>query len=116
MAPVREAGEPREQWLSTHASGTSTVGGVRRHEGTRVQGIIRELRGEKIDIVEWSEDSVLFVTNALSRQGAAGLDRRRQGTRDGGRRRGQAAVAAIGKKGQNVRLAAKLTDAHRHQE
>src|SRR4029079_6606560 len=35
-------------------------------KGTRVQAIIRELRGEKIDIVEWSEDSVLFVTNALS--------------------------------------------------
>ena len=35
-------------------------------KGTRVQSIIRELRGEKIDIVEWSEDPILFVTNALS--------------------------------------------------
>src|SRR5271168_810182 len=35
-------------------------------KGTRVQSIIRELRGEKIDIVEWSEDAIAFVTNALS--------------------------------------------------
>ena len=80
-------------------------------KGTRVQSIIRELRGEKIDIVEWSEDPIVFVTNALSpAKVAARVDRRRRA-----RRVMEVVVEdkqlslAIGKKGQNVRLAAKLT-------
>ena len=42
------------------------VGACVGMKGTRVQSIIRELRGEKIDIVEWSEDPIAFVTNGLS--------------------------------------------------
>src|SRR5689334_15434174 len=79
-------------------------------KGTRVQSIIRELRGEKIDIVEWSEDPIAFVTNALSPakvQRVSIVD-------DGGRVmevivEDKQLSLAIGKKGQNVRLAAKLT-------
>jgi N utilization substance protein A len=79
-------------------------------KGTRVQAIIRELRGEKIDIVEWSEDSVLFVTNALSPAKV-----QRVSIVDDRERVMEVVVEdkqlslAIGKKGQNVRLAAKLT-------
>jgi len=79
-------------------------------KGTRVQSIIRELRGEKIDIVEWSEDPIAFVTNALS----PAKTQRVQIVDD--RDRVMEVVVedkqlslAIGKKGQNVRLAAKLT-------
>jgi N utilization substance protein A len=79
-------------------------------KGTRVQSIIRELRGEKIDIVEWSEDAIAFVTNALS----PAKTQRVQIVDD--RDRVMEVVVedkqlslAIGKKGQNVRLAAKLT-------
>jgi N utilization substance protein A len=79
-------------------------------KGTRVQSIIRELRGEKIDIVEWSEDSVLFVTNAISPAKV-----QRVSIVDDADRVMEVVVEdkqlslAIGKKGQNVRLAAKLT-------
>jgi N utilization substance protein A len=79
-------------------------------KGTRVQAIIRELRGEKIDIVEFSDDPIMFVTNALSPakvQRVSIVD-------DGGRVmevivEDKQLSLAIGKKGQNVRLAAKLT-------
>jgi N utilization substance protein A len=77
--------------------------------GTRVQAIIRELRGEKIDIVEWSEDSVTFVTKALSPARV-----QRVTIVDDEARVMEVVVEdrqlslAIGKKGQNVRLAAKL--------
>jgi N utilization substance protein A len=75
-----------------------------------VQSIIRELRGEKIDIVEWSDDPIAFVTNALSPakvQRVSIVD-------DSGRVmevvvEDKQLSLAIGKKGQNVRLAAKLT-------
>jgi transcription antitermination factor NusA-like protein len=79
-------------------------------KGTRVQAIIRELRGEKIDIVEWSEDPVAFVTNGLSPakvQRVSIVDDREKVmevvVED------KQLSLAIGKKGQNVRLAAKLT-------
>jgi transcription antitermination factor NusA-like protein len=79
-------------------------------KGTRVQSIIRELRGEKIDIVEWSEDPIVFVTNAISPAKV-----QRVSIVDDGERVMEVIVEdkqlslAIGKKGQNVRLAAKLT-------
>ena len=79
-------------------------------KGTRVQSIIRELRGEKIDIVEWSEDPVQFVTNALSPAKV-----QRVTIVDDKDKVMEVVVEdkqlslAIGKKGQNVRLAAKLT-------
>jgi N utilization substance protein A len=75
-----------------------------------VQSIIRELRGEKIDIVEWSEDAILFVTNAISPAKV-----QRVSIVDDAERVMEVIVEdkqlslAIGKKGQNVRLAAKLT-------
>jgi N utilization substance protein A len=79
-------------------------------KGTRVQSIIRELRGEKIDIVEFSEDPIAFVTNALSPAKV-----QRVSIVDDRERVMEVIVEdkqlslAIGKKGQNVRLAAKLT-------
>ena len=79
-------------------------------KGTRVQSIIRELRGEKIDIVEWSDDPIAFVTNALSPAKV-----QRVSIVDDRERVMEVIVEdkqlslAIGKKGQNVRLAAKLT-------
>jgi len=78
-------------------------------KGTRVQSIIRELRGEKIDIVEWGEDPTSFVINALSPAKVS-----RVSIVDEEQRIMEVVVEdkqlslAIGKKGQNVRLAAKL--------
>jgi N utilization substance protein A len=79
-------------------------------KGTRVQSIIRELRGEKIDIVEWSDDPIVFVTNAISPAKV-----QRVSIVNDVEKVMEVIVEdkqlslAIGKKGQNVRLAAKLT-------
>src|SRR6478672_2099233 len=86
------------------------VGACVGMKGTRVQSIIRELRGEKIDIVEWSDDPVEFVTQAISPAKV-----QRVTIVDDEERVMEVVVEdkqlslAIGKKGQNVRLAAKLT-------
>jgi N utilization substance protein A len=86
------------------------VGACVGMKGTRVQAIIRELRGEKIDIVEWSDDPVVFVTNALSPAKVQRVTiRGRRERRDGSRGRRQAALTCDRQEGQNVRLAAKLT-------
>src|ERR1700736_4390994 len=107
---VREAGDRAKVAVFSRERDVDPVGACVGMKGTRVQSIIRELRGEKIDIVEWSEDAIAFVTNALSPakvQRVSIVD-------DGGRVmevivEDQQLSLAIGKKGQNVRLAAKLT-------
>jgi len=107
---VREAGDRAKVAVYSRERDVDPVGACVGMKGTRVQAIIRELRGEKIDIVEWSEDSVLFVTNAIS---PAKVQRV---TIVNDEERVMEVIVedkqlslAIGKKGQNVRLAAKLT-------
>jgi N utilization substance protein A len=107
---VREAGDRAKVAVYSRERDVDPVGACVGMKGTRVQAIIRELRGEKIDIVEWSEDSVTFVTNALSPAKV-----QRVTVVDDGEMVMEVVVEdkqlslAIGKKGQNVRLAAKLT-------
>src|SRR5689334_20730591 len=107
---VREAGDRAKVAVYSRERDVDPVGACVGMKGTRVQAIIRELRGEKIDIVEWSEDPVLFVTNALSPAKV-----QRVSIVDEKERVMEVVVEdkqlslAIGKKGQNVRLAAKLT-------
>src|SRR5262245_37431304 len=107
---VREAGDRAKVAVFSRERDVDPVGACVGMKGTRVQSIIRELRGEKIDIVEWSEDAVAFVTNALSPAKV-----QRVSIVDDRERVVEVIVEdkqlslAIGKKGQNVRLAAKLT-------
>jgi N utilization substance protein A len=107
---VREAGDRAKVAVFSRERDVDPVGACVGMKGTRVQAIIRELRGEKIDIVEWSEDPVLFVTNGLSPAKV-----QRVSIVDDRERVMEVVVEdkqlslAIGKKGQNVRLAAKLT-------
>jgi len=107
---VREAGDRAKVAVYSRERDVDPVGACVGMKGTRVQAIIRELRGEKIDIVEWSDDSVVFVTNALSPAKV-----QRVSIIDDKERVMEVVVEdkqlslAIGKKGQNVRLAAKLT-------
>ena len=107
---VREAGDRAKVAVYSRERDVDPVGACVGMKGTRVQAIIRELRGEKIDIVEYSEDPVLFVTNALSPAKV-----QRVSIVDDHERVMEVVVEdkqlslAIGKKGQNVRLAAKLT-------
>src|SRR6476620_3060785 len=63
---VREAGDRAKVAVYSRERDVDPVGACVGMKGTRVQAIIRELRGEKIDIVEWSEDAIQFVTNAIS--------------------------------------------------
>ena len=63
---VREAGDRAKVAVFSRERDVDPVGACVGMKGTRVQSIIRELRGEKIDIVEWSDDSITFVTNAIS--------------------------------------------------
>jgi len=85
------------------------VGACVGMKGSRVQSIIRELRGEKIDIIEWSEDPAIFAANALSPAKVSKVtvldfeDKKLQVIVEN-----EQQSLAIGKRGQNVRLAAKL--------
>ena len=72
---VREAGDRAKVAVYSRERDIDPVGACVGMKGTRVQAIIRELRGEKIDIVEWSDDPVGFVhERAQPGQGAAGID------------------------------------------
>jgi NusA-like KH domain protein len=107
---VREAGDRAKVAVYSRERDVDPVGACVGMKGTRVQAIIRELRGEKIDIVEFSDDPVGFVTNALSPakvQRVSIVDDRDKVMEVVVEDR-QLSLA-IGKKGQNVRLAAKLT-------
>jgi len=106
---AREAGERTKIAVSSRDRDVDSVGACVGMKGMRVQSIIRELRGEKIDIIEFSDDPVIFATHALSPAKIA-----RVTVVDGPGKHMEVVVddtqlsLAIGKKGQNVRLAAKL--------
>jgi N utilization substance protein A len=110
-ACAREAGERTKIAVSSRDRDVDSVGACVGMKGMRVQSIIRELRGEKIDIIEFSEEPIGFVTHALSPAKIS-----RVTILDSGDRHMEVIVddtqlsLAIGKKGQNVRLAAKLMD------
>jgi N utilization substance protein A len=106
---AREAGERTKIAVQSRDRDVDSVGACVGMKGMRVQSIIRELRGEKIDIIEYSEDSVIFATHALSPAKVSRIT-----VIDPVEKHMEVIVddsqlsLAIGKKGQNVRLAAKL--------
>lgn len=106
---VREPGERTK--IAVYSTNTSIdpVGACVGMKGTRVQSIVRELHGERIDIIPWTEDPRMLIARALS---PANVDR--IGINEEERTamvvvNDQQLSLAIGKKGQNVRLAMKLT-------
>jgi N utilization substance protein A len=106
---AREAGERTKIAVFSRDRDVDCVGACVGMKGMRVQSIIRELRGEKIDIIEFSEDPIAFATHALSPAKIT-----RVSIIDAAEKHMEVIVddtqlsLAIGKKGQNVRLAAKL--------
>ncbi len=108
-AVVREAGDRTKIAVASKEAQVDPVGACVGMKGSRVQAVVRELRGEKIDIIPWSEDPRIFIAKALS---PAVVEKVGVTEED---RSALIVVAdsqlslAIGKKGQNVRLAAKLT-------
>jgi transcription termination/antitermination protein NusA len=108
-AVAREAGERTKIAVESRDKDVDPVGACVGMKGMRVQSIIRELRGEKIDIIEYHEDAVTFAEKALQPAKVS-----RVTVVDSADKHLEVVVddsqlsLAIGKKGQNVRLAAKL--------
>jgi N utilization substance protein A len=108
-AIAREAGSRTKIAVSSNEEGVDPIGSCVGQKGTRVQAVIDELGGEKIDIVEWSDDPAKFISNALSPAKVLNVELNEE------KKEARVIVPAdqlslaIGKQGQNVRLAAKLT-------
>ena len=108
-AIAREPGSRSKVAVSSNEDGVDPVGSLVGQKGIRVSTVINELAGEKIDIIEWSEKPEEFIAHALSPAKVVKVDLNPQSK--------EARVSvpegelslAIGKGGQNVRLAAKLT-------
>ena len=108
-AVSREAGSRSKIAVTTTQEGVDPIGSCVGQKGTRVGAVISEINGEKIDIIEWSADAAKFIANAISPAKALGVEVSEE------TRESRVMVApdqlslAIGKGGQNVRLAAHLT-------
>ena len=108
-AMAREAGARSKIAVMSHQDSIDPVGSCVGQRGTRVQTIIAELGGEKIDIIEWHEDTEKFIVNSLSPAKVASLELRDKEKSALVKVKEDQLSLAIGKAGQNVRLAAKLT-------
>ncbi len=109
-AIAREAGERTKMAVLSHNENVDAIGSCIGPKGQRVQAVMDELHGEKIDIFEWSEDTVTLIKNALAPAVVLGVIENPEG-------KGLIVVVpdnqlslAIGKKGKNARLAVKLTN------
>ena len=106
---AREMGERSKVAVASKDKNIDPVGACVGVRGARVKSIVRELKGEKLDIIPWSDDAEAMITNALSPARVTEIKLDEAG------KSADVVVAhdqlslAIGKKGQNVRLAAKLT-------
>jgi N utilization substance protein A len=106
---VREPGDRTKIAVSSRDKAVDPVGACVGIKGSRVQAVVRELRGEKIDIITWTQDPRVFIAEALNPATIekVGIDEEKKSA--------LVVVAdsqlslAIGKNGQNVRLAARLT-------
>ncbi len=109
-AIAREAGHRSKIAVRTRVSGLNAKGACIGPLGARVRAVMAELNGEKIDIVDWSDDPERFVASALSPAKVSSVE-----VVDAGARAARVVVPdyqlslAIGKEGQNARLAARLT-------
>ena len=108
-AIAREAGSRSKVAVASRQEGLDPVGATVGQRGARVQAVVAELGGEKVDVIPWNEDPALFVANALSPAQVLGVDI------DEEHRIASVTVPermlslAIGREGQNARLAAKLS-------
>ena len=108
-AIAREAGSRSKMAVSSRQEGLDPVGATVGQRGGRVQAVVAELGGEKIDVIPWSDEASVFVANALSPAQVVGVQI------DEANRIAAVTVPermlslAIGREGQNARLAAKLT-------
>ncbi len=108
-AVAREAGSRSKVAIWTDAENVDPVGSCVGQRGSRVQTIINELGGEKIDIIEYNEDPVKFIANALAPAKVSSIELDDEEHKAIVKVSTDKLSLAIGKAGQNVRLAARLT-------
>jgi len=106
---AREAGSRSKVAVLSHDSHIDPIGSMVGQRGVRVSTVTSELSGEKIDIVEWNEDPALFIEEALSPAEVLSLELDEKEHRAIVTVTEDEQSLAIGKGGQNVRLAARLT-------
>jgi N utilization substance protein A len=106
---AREAGSRSKIAVVSHKEEIDPVGSCVGQKGVRVGTIISELGGEKIDIMEWSEEPETFIANAISPAKVVEVEIKAKGKEAIVTVDESQVSLAIGKRGQNVRLAAKLT-------
>ncbi|CAH0204087.1 transcription termination factor NusA [Peribacillus frigoritolerans] len=106
---AREAGDRSKISVHSDNEEVDPVGSCVGQKGQRVQAIVNELKGEKIDIVKWSENPVIFVANALSPSKVLEVIVKEEEKATTVIVPDYQLSLAIGKRGQNARLAAKLT-------
>lgn len=106
---AREAGLRTKIAVTSEAKNIDPVGSLVGQRGTRVQTVISELGGEKIDIIEWSDDPVKFIASALSPAKVISIKLNEDEHAATVEVKDDQLSLAIGKSGQNVRLASKLS-------
>ncbi|RJQ13321.1 MAG: transcription termination/antitermination protein NusA [Nitrospiraceae bacterium] len=106
---VREAGDRTKLTVSSKNPMVDPVGACVGMKGTRVQSIVRELKGERIDIIPWTDDPRVLIAKALSPAAVESIGINEEEKTAMVVVNDQQLSLAIGKKGQNVRLAMKLT-------
>ncbi|MDD3301311.1 MAG: transcription termination factor NusA [Patescibacteria group bacterium] len=109
-AVAREAGSRSKVAIWTDVENVDPVGSCVGQRGARIQTIIQELGGEKVDIIEYDEDPKKFITNALAPAKIISLDLDEAEHKATVKVSADKLSLAIGKAGQNVRLAAHLTN------
>lgn len=109
IAIAREPGVRSKVAVVSHQDGVDAVGSCIGQRGTRIQTVIAEISGEKIDIIQWDQDAVRFVANSLSPAKVVAVDLQEAEHKAVIHVNEDQLSLAIGKRGQNVRLAAKLT-------
>jgi N utilization substance protein A len=108
-ALAREAGRRTKIAVYSHDKKIGAVGTCVGHMGARIQNIVRELGPERVDIVEWNENPVAFISHALSPAKVSKVELNKEETSARVYVPEKELSLAIGKEGQNVRLAVKLT-------
>lgn len=106
---AREAGSRTKIAVYSHDENVDAVGACVGQKGQRVQFIVDELKGEKIDIIEWNDDSMIYVGSALSPAKVINVNINKEMNTAQVVVNDSQLSLAIGKEGQNARLAAKLT-------
>ena len=109
-AIAREPGARSKVAVSSNQEGVDAVGACVGLRGIRIQNVVNELLGEKIDVIEWDEDPVKFISNSLSPAVADSVVLNEEEESATVHVPDRQLSLAIGREGQNARLAAKLTN------